>query len=176
MLARKTLFAGSSREILGQVMFRDVAPPGRVCTGVPDDLAAVVMKLIARDRDDRYPTAAAAIEALLRCDHTPRDGRGELIALLAERFPRSTSARGAAAKAARRSILDRVTVPEPTPPGRGEIAVAVGFWPAGRASRPGRRILAIALLVLAVSGALALLARGGIARADAASMTETARP
>jgi eukaryotic-like serine/threonine-protein kinase len=89
MLAHRPLFCGTSKEILGQVRYRDIALPGRVRAGVPPDLEAIAMKLLARDRNDRFPTAEAAVRALLQCHDTSRDGRGELVELLAERFPRA---------------------------------------------------------------------------------------
>jgi serine/threonine-protein kinase len=97
MLARKNLFAGTTREIVGQVMFRDIMPPGSIRPSVPADLAAVAMKLLGRRRKDRYSTAGAAIAALLRCNDAPRDGRGELVRLLADRFVRSGRTRSRAA-------------------------------------------------------------------------------
>jgi serine/threonine protein kinase len=93
MLAHRPLFAGTTREIMGQVLFRDIPVPSSVRGGVPLDLEAVTMKLLARDRDSRYATAEAAIEALLACNDVPRDGRGELAHLLAARFPRPSDAR-----------------------------------------------------------------------------------
>ncbi|HSS01887.1 MAG TPA: serine/threonine-protein kinase [Kofleriaceae bacterium] len=87
MLAHRSLFAGTTREIMGQVMFREILVPSSVRAGVPPDLEAVAMTLLARDREDRYPTAEAAIAALLACVDAPRDGRGELVQALAERFP-----------------------------------------------------------------------------------------
>jgi eukaryotic-like serine/threonine-protein kinase len=88
MLAHRALFAGTAKEILDQVKYRDILAPGRVRPGVPADVEAIAMKLLACDRNDRFPTAETAIQALLRCSDAPRDGRGELVGLLAERFPR----------------------------------------------------------------------------------------
>jgi hypothetical protein len=95
MLAHRPLFAGTTREIMGQVMFRDILAPSSVRAGVPPDLEAVAMTLLARDREGRYPTAEAAIAALLACGEAPRDGRGELVQALAERFPDVAGARAA---------------------------------------------------------------------------------
>lgn len=61
---------------------------------VPADLEAVAMQLLARHPDARFPTAELAAYALMRCRDAPRDGRGELLRLLDQRFPpsrRSTS-------------------------------------------------------------------------------------
>jgi len=94
MLARRPLFAGTANEILAQVMFRDL-PAASASGGVPADLEAVARTLLARDPAARYPSAAAAIDALLRCDDVPRDGRGALTHVLAERFPTAAGARSA---------------------------------------------------------------------------------
>jgi serine/threonine-protein kinase len=93
MLAHRPLFAGTTREVMGQVMFRAIPTPSTTRSGVPADLEAVTMKLLARDLDDRYASAEAAIGALLACADAPRDGRGALVQLLAERFPTLAGAR-----------------------------------------------------------------------------------
>jgi serine/threonine protein kinase len=85
MLAHRPLFTGTRREIFRQLSFRDVVEPSRVRAGVASDVAAVAMKLVSRDRDQRFATARLALDALLSCRDAPRDGRGELVALLAER-------------------------------------------------------------------------------------------
>ncbi len=87
------LFGGVTREVFAQILFRTVPRPGQLAAGVPADLEAVVMKLLARDREDRYPTADAAIEDLARCADHPRDGRGELVRWMQRRFPPEARAR-----------------------------------------------------------------------------------
>lgn len=91
MLAHRPLFVGTSKEIMAQVMFKGIALPRSIRDDVPTDLEAVAMRLLDRDRDNRFSTADATIEALLRCTHAPRDGRRELVQLLGERFPRSAA-------------------------------------------------------------------------------------
>jgi eukaryotic-like serine/threonine-protein kinase len=88
MLTHQRLFVGTAKEIMGQVIYKEIAAPSTLRDGVPADLEAITMKLLARDRMDRYPTAEVAIEALLACGNVPRDGRGDLAGLLAARFPR----------------------------------------------------------------------------------------
>ena len=53
------------------------------------------MRLLARDRQARYPAAAAAIDDLARCADHPRDGRGELVRWMAHRFPAGARGRPA---------------------------------------------------------------------------------
>jgi serine/threonine protein kinase len=55
---------------------------------VSADLEAVAMRLLAYDREERYRTAELAAADLMRCQDAPRDGRGEIVRLLDERFPR----------------------------------------------------------------------------------------
>jgi serine/threonine protein kinase len=86
LLTGRRLFSGLPQEVFGAILFREVVPPSRVRRGVPRDVEAVALKLLARDRADRYTSAELAIEALARCDAHPRDGRSELARLLARRF------------------------------------------------------------------------------------------
>ncbi|HSK05852.1 MAG TPA: serine/threonine-protein kinase [Kofleriaceae bacterium] len=95
LLTGVPLFGGATREVFAQILFRDVPRPSQLATGVPADLEAVVMKLLAREREDRYPTAEAAIEDLTRCADHPRDGRGELVRWIRHRFPPAARARAA---------------------------------------------------------------------------------
>lgn len=89
MLAGRALFDGMPAEIMGHVMFTPIERPSIVGRerglDVPLDVDAVVMKMLSRERSERYQTADQVIEALLACD-VSRNGRGELIRLMAERF------------------------------------------------------------------------------------------
>jgi serine/threonine protein kinase len=93
LLAGTKLFAGGVRETFARILFRDVPRPSQLAADVPADLEAVAMRLLARDREDRYPTAEAAIEALARCADNPRNGRSELVRWMAQRFPAEASCR-----------------------------------------------------------------------------------
>jgi serine/threonine protein kinase len=158
MLAHRPLFTGTSKEIMAQVMFKGIATPSELRGGVPADLETVTMKLLARDRDARYPTAEAAIEALLQCGDVPRDGRGELMRLLAARFPKAgSSSRGKATAAPgvpHTLRIERGTVPDPLSvvanpiPSIGAICIV----------RRPRRWLFAAALSAAVCGGLAVAA------------------
>jgi eukaryotic-like serine/threonine-protein kinase len=89
MLTNAPLFTGTPKEIIAHVLYMEIPPPSKVRAGVPRDLEAITRKLMAREPADRYPDAEAAIADLLRCKDAPRDGRGELVQVLAERFPDS---------------------------------------------------------------------------------------
>jgi serine/threonine protein kinase len=85
MLAGRRLFAGATLEVMAKVMFKEIARPSQLRAGVPADLDAVVMKLLERDRRRRYGSALEVIEALMSCRDFPRDGRGAVVQLVAER-------------------------------------------------------------------------------------------
>ena len=94
MLTGQHLFAqGNTAETLARVLFAPVPPPSGVVAGVPPDLEAVTMRMLERDPARRYQTAEDAIDDLLRCQHTPRDGRRELEQLLLARFPQKAPVR-----------------------------------------------------------------------------------
>ncbi len=93
MLTGQQLFQGTTKESLGKVFFMDIPPPSTMRADVPPDLEAVTMKLLERDRDKRYASANDAIEDLARCMDNPRDGRGDVVRLLAGRFPLEVRAR-----------------------------------------------------------------------------------
>jgi serine/threonine protein kinase len=118
MLARRPLFAGTSKEILGQVMYGGIDPPSSVGPEVPEDLEAVAMRLLERDRSARFSSADATIEALLRCAHAPRDGRGELVQLLADRFPKEAKQAKEGTREAKEAPLEPegVVITAPPPP------------------------------------------------------------
>src|ERR1019366_3606819 len=69
MLAGERLFAGDNEaNVLERVLFADVAPPGDRARGVPPSLDAVVLRGLARDPAQRFPTAremARAIEGAI---------------------------------------------------------------------------------------------------------------
>jgi eukaryotic-like serine/threonine-protein kinase len=88
LLAGQPMYSGTPHEVVGQVLFKELQRPSAVTQGrVPPDLEMIAIRLLARNRDERYPTAQVALDDLMRCGDAPRDGRGELARLLAERFP-----------------------------------------------------------------------------------------
>ena len=154
LLAGQHLFGGTSLETIAQVMFRPIPRPSTIRQGVPADLEAITLRLLERDPARRFATAEPAIEALAHCIDAPRNGRSELVRLLAERFPAEIAARTSRPAI---SGLSAVTVREPSAPASQWQAPATTL--AGAASqtmqRPGgRRGWPI---VAAVSAALALV-------------------
>jgi serine/threonine protein kinase len=83
----------SAKETFRQILFRDAVRPSSIRPDLPADLEAITVKLLMRDREQRYATAEQAIEDLARCADNPRNGRSELVRLLASRFPAEVHAR-----------------------------------------------------------------------------------
>jgi eukaryotic-like serine/threonine-protein kinase len=89
LLAHQRLRVGPPGDLQARISFQDIPRPSVYRPGVPADLEAVAMRLLAYDRWARYQTAELAAQDLVRCQDAPRDGRSELIHLLDERFLRS---------------------------------------------------------------------------------------
>ena len=65
MLSGRTMFTGESQaEIMSKHVEEAPEPLGKAAPWVPRSLCAVVMKMIAKDPDERYANARALIEAL----------------------------------------------------------------------------------------------------------------
>ena len=87
MLVGQHLFPGETvQETLAALFFAPIPSPRQMRADVPQDVAEVTMRLLARDPAARYPTAEAAIADLVACADAPRDGRAELSELLQQRF------------------------------------------------------------------------------------------
>jgi tRNA A-37 threonylcarbamoyl transferase component Bud32 len=83
MLCGKSLFSGAStHETLARLMFAPIPSPRSIREDVPEDLDAVAMRLLARDRAERYSDAHAAIADLVACADRRGDGRATLATLL----------------------------------------------------------------------------------------------
>lgn len=98
VLTGRRLYSGSYEAIFTAIKHRDPPRPSSVIHGVPPDLEAVIMKLLARDREQRYRTAEEAMADLRRCESFPSDGGAALAHVLAQRFA------GAPAGATLRSV------------------------------------------------------------------------
>ncbi|MFN0249859.1 MAG: serine/threonine protein kinase [Kofleriaceae bacterium] len=107
LLVGRSLFAGhTTQETLARVLFAPIPSPRSIRPELPTDVDVVVMKLLAREKHDRYAGADEAIAALVACKDHPRDGREQLVALLADRFAADAPQR-------RRSFADVPTVRTP---------------------------------------------------------------
>ncbi|MBA3502126.1 MAG: serine/threonine protein kinase [Deltaproteobacteria bacterium] len=153
MLANRSLFDGTPRECIAQVLFKEIPRPSAIRSRVPADLEAITMRLLTRELDQRYPTAEAVIDDLLRCEDAPRDGRGELVRLLGERFPdariRSRSSGAGASGSPRGLVAQQIAVPAPLSTLGG--AASQSLPRVGSKRRTGMRAIIAALILAAAA-------------------------
>jgi serine/threonine protein kinase len=112
LVVGRRLFAGDTRETFAALMFRD-APAPSTAHPCPSDLERAILRLLAREPANRYACAEDAIADLSRCVDNPRDGRGELVRLLASRFPNAPHAKATPA-AVEQAKVTPAAVEEPT--------------------------------------------------------------
>lgn len=94
MLAGQRLFIGAdTMSTLAAVLFGQIPRPRSIRPDIPADLERVTMKLLERDLPARYGSAEEAIDDLQACDQAPKNGREQLIRVLAERFPQDAPVR-----------------------------------------------------------------------------------
>ena len=168
MLTNTALFSGTPFECIAQIMFKQIPAPHSIRSRIPPDLEGIAMRLLARDLGERYLTAEAVIADLLACADAPRDGRGELARVLAERFPDATARqRSTDAKRGtpRGLVAQQITIPAPPSTAGGAAPQSV---PRGRTRA---RVLAV---VAAGVAALAVVIAFGLARHRAAATTRDA--
>jgi serine/threonine protein kinase len=174
MLVGRQLFQGESMQALFCTLFFSPIPsPMSERPEVPGDLAAVTMRLLARERAQRYATAEDAVAALLACAAAPRDGRAELISTLQDRFPTLAPARISRAHplaagtpgpetqaAALASPASAVTLPAPA--AAAAPAAPASASPSGSTNprRLGLAFVAAGLLATAVTAGVARLVAG----------------
>lgn len=73
-------------EYIFAVVRGEIERPRNIRPDIPEELEAITMRLLERNRDKRYASAQAAIDALLQCEHASPRARDELAAMLAESF------------------------------------------------------------------------------------------
>lgn len=87
LVGRRAFEGVTYRETLARVTYSPIPSlRGEAPQHIGADVEAVVMKLLARDKNQRYATAQEAIADLIRCDASPKDGVGELVALMQHRL------------------------------------------------------------------------------------------
>ena len=110
MLCGRPLFSADSTEAtLAQLWFSEIPTVRSQRPDVPEDLSRVIDWMLKRGLDERAPSAAAVIEALIGCHAYPRDGREDLTASLAQRFVGRAPSR--ARNVSRTSPADQTLVP-----------------------------------------------------------------
>jgi len=90
MLAGHRLFVGESDfATLEKVRGMPIEPPGRINSGVPPELDAIVMRALERDVARRYPSASEMLHDLQRYLYaqTPVFAEANLAAWMREQFP-----------------------------------------------------------------------------------------
>ena len=168
LLTHRRLRVGATGDLLAQAASDAVPRPSEHRQDVPADLEAVAMRLLAYDREARYRTAELAAHDLMRCQDVPRDGRGELVRLLDERFPRSrrqhpTSRPPTLDTPSEVSTLTAPPEPIGAPPWPWQVAQEDGQRHAPKSDRARQRWRALAwavLLVMLVAALVAYLMNG----------------
>ena len=165
MLCGRELFSGTTtQETLARLMFAPIPSPRELRPQVAADLAAVTMRLLARDRAARYPNANTALAELVACGDHPRSGRELLGELLGERFPNRAPQRAPGS----REVVPTVETPSEPPRALPRpMDARPDRIPAIDRARPSRRrwfVLAGVLVALA-AGAITIASQRG----DAAS-------
>ena len=98
MLCGTSLFGRDSiQATLKGVLFDPIPSPRSRRPNVPEDIERVTMRLLEKDREDRYRNAEAAIAEIGACAASPADGHDLLPALLLERIPDRARSRSAGA-------------------------------------------------------------------------------
>jgi serine/threonine protein kinase len=138
LLVGRALFSGhTTQETLARVLFAPIPTPRSIRPELPEDVDAIVLKLLARERADRFADANDVIAALLACKDYPRDGREKLVALLADRFMEDAPQRS-------RALADVPTVRTPLE--------AAPTLPSPRDAKTRKQPMYLALGALAVAG------------------------
>jgi serine/threonine protein kinase len=136
MLTGRRLFVGEdTRATLAAVLFGQIPRPRTVRSDVPKDLERVAMKLLERDLPARYATAEQAIHDLLDCNDAPKNGREQLIRVLAERFPQQAPVRDSVVRSRSGGTPQQMSAQQPYQPlGPAQQTIADGG--AGRTGQP----------------------------------------
>ena len=123
MLTGRRLFVGEdTRTTLAAVLFGQIPRPRAVRPDVPKDLDRVTMKLLERELPARYATAEQAIADLLECSDAPKNGREQLIKMLAERFPDQAPVRDSVMRSRGGATPQPMPSYQALPPNAGTIA------------------------------------------------------
>jgi serine/threonine protein kinase len=163
LLAHRRLRVEATGDITASAVWQTIPRPSEYRQGVPADLEAIAMRVLAYDREERYQTARLAALDLMRCQDSPRDGRGDLARLLEDRFPCSRRQHPNSRPPAPSTSRDVCTVTEPpvpvgAPPWPRELVDSQRLADMLDRARSRRRALTWnVLLVVLVAAAIAFL-------------------
>lgn len=170
MLTGEHLFAADTVEsTIFRVMYSEIIRPSVIRREVPAELERVALRLLERDRRQRFPTAEAAIEALEAWKDFPRNGQAKLARLLAERLPERAPHRVSSVV---QTGPDAATITPHSGAGTGTRPARPALLrPTGEARRGRGRAIAIAgAVMLAGAGvAVGVVMNGGRTKAEASS-------
>lgn len=185
MLCGRMLFAGeSTQETLARLLFAPIPNPRQLRPDVPPDLDRITMKLLSRDRNQRYANANAALADLIACRDQPRSGRELLVSLLEQRFTGRAPVRtrgladsgivsAAELQATPSAPVSMAKLPGPTAAAlSAQTAAAVGH----RSHRRGLLWAGLAVGVAAVAAVAIVLATSGREPTAAEVVEATATP
>jgi eukaryotic-like serine/threonine-protein kinase len=161
MLCLQPLFAGATpHEAIAQVLNARIPNVRELRSEIPKDLSRVVAALLVRDRNERVPTASAAIEMLVACEDHPKRGREELVATLSQRFSGRAPIRPRDIQHLAHSAPTLVSSP-PASTGRNTrtATLPVDVWPVRKARKRLAWALAVSLVVIA--GAVGVIVASG---------------
>lgn len=187
LLTGRPPFVGDSPVAVAYQHAREIAqPPSAFASDVPESLDRITMKALAKDRNDRYGSAAefrADLEAALRGGHVSAPALG---AAGAAALGAGVGAAAATQRFEPPAAATQVMQPTPTPapvapaaaPGWGPIGTTTAGPPTGYGRAPvepedeeGRRTwvvwVLVAVAVLAIGGIIWLLTRGNATDPDA---------
>jgi serine/threonine protein kinase len=119
MLAGERLFAGGSEtDVIAKLLKRDIRRPSTLASGIPPALDEVVMRGLAHDPAERFPTARELCVALAGCGVGEASGLavGEWVESLAEQALAERSARIAEIESQTDVSLHAVETHPSTPP------------------------------------------------------------
>jgi serine/threonine protein kinase len=133
LLSHRRFPAGATDDVTAVFLARAITRPSAYRQDVPADLEAVVMRLLAYDREERYRAAELAAHDLMRCQAMPPDGRGELARFLDERFPRARRQRPSSRSPSVATPSEVRTLTEPSVP------VGAPPWPQLNERAAGQR-------------------------------------
>lgn len=179
-LSGRRPFSGTDKEILAQVSLKEVPPVGAAPQVLSPELEAALRKLLAREPARRFSSAREALDGLLACSESPRDGDRRLAALLRDRRSSGVHEEGTASGPSAASAPNPGASASASAPREGTAVpgATVPSVPRSNTSRRGLAVPATAGILLVTALALASRATPAPAAAEpsAAGASGDTRP